>query len=194
MPQPARSRQKQTALLALASLGSAVLQLEVPALDLSSPCEAAERPTLNRTCDPRPDILPHPIYYATTEYRRAYNRPRFSSGWIADKIAPTSQEALVWRENLQEGRYDGKDCPAVYKTYYYPKPWEVLQTGPRPDTTRAQSNNTLRPAAPAQAYQSEMDPTEKRPAADNESSAVVPSPLQPVPPNAIPAIPQSPTL
>ena len=51
----------------------------------------AERPTLNKTRDPRPDILPHPIYYAHTEYRLAHNRPRYVSGWIAHYIAPSSQ-------------------------------------------------------------------------------------------------------
>lgn len=94
---------------------------------------AAERPTFNHTGDPRPDILPHPFYYAHTEYRRAYNRPRYWSGWTADKIATNSQEAMVWRENVAAGRYEGKNCPPVYKTYYYPKPWEALQTGPRAD-------------------------------------------------------------
>ncbi len=104
---------------------------------------ASERPTLNHTADPRPDILPHPFYYAHTEYRRAYNRPRYTSGWIADKISPTSQEAMVWQENVQAGRYAGKHCPPLYKTYYYPKPWEVLQTGARPDY--AKPANQVRP-------------------------------------------------
>lgn len=94
---------------------------------------AAERPTFNHTTDPRPDILPHPFYYAHTEYRRAYNRPRYWGGWTADKIAANSQEAMVWRENVAEGRYNARNCPPVYKTYYYPKPWEALQTGPRAD-------------------------------------------------------------
>lgn len=104
-----------------------------------SVAEASERPTLNHTRDPRPDILPHPFYYAHTEYRRAYNRPRYTTGWIAEKISPTSQEAMVWQENVQAGRYAGKHCPPVYKTYYYPKPWEVLQTGPRPDYAKPAS-------------------------------------------------------
>ena len=94
---------------------------------------AAERPTLQHTRDPRPDILPHPIADAHVEYRRAYNRPRFVPGWIASWIAPSSQEAMVWEENLARGRYDGKHCPPLCKTYYAPKPWEVLLTGPRPD-------------------------------------------------------------
>ncbi|MCA9134187.1 MAG: hypothetical protein KDA45_13560 [Planctomycetales bacterium] len=95
--------------------------------------QAAERPTFNVTRDPRPDILPHPFYYAHTEYRLAYNRPRCISGWIAEKIAPSSQEAMVWRENLAHGRYDEKHLPPMYKRYFGPKPWEVLATGARPD-------------------------------------------------------------
>ncbi|QDV27916.1 hypothetical protein [Aureliella helgolandensis] len=95
---------------------------------------AAERPTMKHdTCDPRPDILAHPLYDAHTPYRLQYNRPRNLSGWLASKIAPSSQEAMVWRENTQAGRYDQHHMPAVYKRYYYPKPWEVLQTGARPD-------------------------------------------------------------
>ncbi|MEO8270104.1 MAG: hypothetical protein ABI557_10300 [Aureliella sp.] len=94
---------------------------------------AAERPTFNHTLDPRPDILPHPFTDSHTGYRRAYNRPRFWGGWIADKVSLTSQEAMVWQDSLAAGLYDGKNCPPVYKTYYYPKSWEVLQTGPRPN-------------------------------------------------------------
>lgn len=94
---------------------------------------AAERPTLNHTRDPRPDILPHPLQQHHVEYRLAYNRPRYISGWIAYKIARSSQEAMVWQENLQAGNYDQKHMPPMYKRYFAPKPWEVLQTGPRPD-------------------------------------------------------------
>ncbi len=48
-------------------------------------------------------------------------------------VSPTSQEALVWKENLDAGRYDGHNCPPMYKSYMYPKPWEILNTGPRPN-------------------------------------------------------------
>jgi hypothetical protein len=118
--------------------GFAMLHLKkicVPALVLlaASLSGAAERPTLKKTRDPRPDIIPHPIWDAHTEYRQAYNRPRFTTGWIAAQIAPSSLEAMVWYENLQCGRYDEKHMPPMCKTYYYPKPWEVLDTGPRPD-------------------------------------------------------------
>ncbi|GIW98221.1 MAG: hypothetical protein KatS3mg111_1554 [Pirellulaceae bacterium] len=88
---------------------------------------SAERPTLNHhTRDPRPDILVHPLYDAHVEYRRRYNRPRFLGGWIAHKIAPSSQEAMVWDENMAAGRYRDPHAPPVYKLYMYPKPWEVL--------------------------------------------------------------------
>jgi hypothetical protein len=95
----------------------------------------AQRPTLQATNDPRADILPHPIWDSIPEYRRVYNRPRHIGGWIAYKISPTSQEAMVWEENYRAGRYDQKHAPAVYRRYYAPKPWEVLQIGPRPDFT-----------------------------------------------------------
>ena len=95
---------------------------------------AAERPTLNHhTHDPRPDILPHPLWDAHVEHRRAYNRPTYIGGWLAFKISRTSQEAMVWQENLLAGNYDRKHVPPMYKRFYAPKPWEVLATGPRPD-------------------------------------------------------------
>jgi hypothetical protein len=94
---------------------------------------AAERPTLVHTNDPRPDILPRPFYENHTEYRARYNRPTFLGGWVAYNISRTSQEAMSWQENYCAGNYDQHHMPPMYKTYYYPKPWEVLQTGARPD-------------------------------------------------------------
>ncbi len=131
-------------------------------LTLLVPCAPAsfssERPTMNVTRDPRPDILAHPFYYAHTEYRRAYNRPRFFAGWVAAQIEPTSQEAMVWYENLQAGRYDERNMPPMCKTYYYPKPWEVLQTGPRSDFSKP------KPASAVGAN-------------SNSAAAVVPAPI-----------------
>ena len=92
-----------------------------------------ERPTFNNTADPRPNILPDWVYNHREPYRLRYNRPPYHAGKaLYYVISPTSQEALSWKENLDEGRYNGKDCPPVYKSYMYPKPWEVLNTGPRP--------------------------------------------------------------
>lgn len=95
--------------------------------------QAAERPTLLHTNDPRPDILPRPFYDNHTEYRARYNRPRFFTGFLAYEMSRTSQEAMVWKENYCAGNYDQHHMPPVYKTYYYPKPWEVLPTGARAD-------------------------------------------------------------
>ena len=111
---------------------------------------AAERPTLNHTGDPRPDILPHPFYDAHTEYRRAYNRPRDIPGWITHKIAPESLEAMVWCENVQAGNYERKHMPPMCKTYYYPKPWEAMLTGARPDFAKqTQATSRRTPATPS---------------------------------------------
>jgi hypothetical protein len=134
---------------------------------LSNLAGSAERPTFNITNDPRPDILPHPFYYAHTEYRRAYNRPRFTIGWAASWAAPSSQEAMVWSENLAHGNYDQKHMPPMYKRYCAPKPWEVLLTGPRPDFQRA--DDQAPPAASSAAH--DAQPLERVP-------QPVPEPLQ----------------
>ena len=99
---------------------------------LTTLAQAAERPTLINTRDPRPDILPRPFYDNHSEYRAQYNRPRFLTGWLAYEVSRTSQEAMVWKENYCAGNYDQHHMPPVYKTYYYPKPWEALDVGARP--------------------------------------------------------------
>ncbi len=109
--------------------------------------QAAERPTLIKTCDPRPDILPRPFYDNHTEYRAQYNRPRFYTGWLAYEVSRTSQEAMVWKENYCAGNYDQHHMPPVYKTYYYPKPWEVLAVGARPDFASAKPKTQRVPSA-----------------------------------------------
>lgn len=94
-----------------------------------------ERPTLNHTEDPRPNILPDWIYNHHVAYRQRYNRPRYFGGKIAYHIAPSSQEAMAWAENMDRGYYDGFHNPPLVKRYCYPKPWEALNTGPRPNVT-----------------------------------------------------------
>jgi hypothetical protein len=155
--------------------------------------QAAERPTLNYARDPgdpRPDILPIPFYYVHTEYRRAYNRPRDIGGWIAHKIEPTSQEAMVWCENVQAGNYDRKHMPPMCKTYYYPKPWEALLTGARPDFQRTNS-----PAQPARPQARPVDPGDmpaggeavEGEAVDENSKEMSDSESKRVPPVPVPA-------
>ena len=122
-----------------------------------------ERPTFNQTADPRPNILPNSLYNHHVPYRLQYNRPTYHVGKaLYYVVSPTSQEALVWKENLDECRYEGHNCPPVYKSYFYPKPWEILNTGPRPNFASAG-------AKPA--------PVQLKPA---------PSPVQPIPANTAP--------
>lgn len=80
----------------------------------------------------RPDFLPHAISKSIPEYRQEYNRPRYWPGWIAYKIEPSSQEAMAWQTNYCNGNYKNRSG-AFVPTYYYPKPWESLNTQPRPD-------------------------------------------------------------
>lgn len=103
-----------------------------------------ERPTLNHTCDPRPNILPDWIYNHHVPYRQRHNRPTYHAGKLMYHISPTSQEAMAWEENLECGKYDGHHNPPLVKGYFYPKPWESLNTGPRPNTiSRPASQSVL---------------------------------------------------
>lgn len=162
------------------SAGLAVMLL---GLSLVARSGAAERPTMNHTCDPRPDILAHPLYNAHTEYRRAYNRPRNLSGWVAYTISRTSQEAMVWEENRLAGSYDGKDCPPRYKRYFGPKPWEILQTGARPDYVSSDASNRQPDPIPSQSRASEKsideapETTSNAAELDSDASSRVPPPL-----------------
>lgn len=132
----------------------------------STTCLAGERPTFNKTRDPRPDILPYWADHLPPEYRKSYNRPRFWPGWVASKIAPSSQEAMVWSENVRAGSYTVWNAPPRYTRYFAPKPWEVLQTGARPNTKSEK-------AVPAPAMNSVMQP-QPLPAGE----APMPAPLQ----------------
>jgi len=65
-------------------------------------------------------------------HRRVYNRPTYVGGKIAYWIAPTSQEAMAWHRAEHSGAYKPpKKCMRLEQHYFYPKPWEVLQVGPR---------------------------------------------------------------
>ncbi|MFN3193673.1 MAG: hypothetical protein ACE361_24380 [Aureliella sp.] len=140
---------------------------------------AGERPTFNNTRDPRPDILPYSLHNTLPEYRRTYNRPRFWSGWLAQQIAPSSQEAMVWCENYRAGAYNVKNAPPRYKRYYAPKPWEVLQTGARPDfakPTSVPSSNYGNPIK--EADEPNIDQAEPSAANAEISEETVPTPTE----------------
>ena len=125
-----------------------------------------ERPTFNHcTADPRPNILPDWIFNHHVPYRLRYNRPTYHGGKIAYHISPTSQEAMAWEENLERGYYDGHHCPPLVKGYFYPKPWEVLNTGPR--TTCLTCGPNVVPSAPVAGPSAVVPP--------NASPALVPA-------------------
>lgn len=114
-------------------------QLSLSLLALAGSCglvgEAKAQQPAHRH-EQRADLWSWPLYNAWVPYRKEMNRPRFVGGYIASKIEPTSQEAMSWREHHAEGAY--RDHRAGYvKTYYYPKPWEVLPIDPRPATPPA---------------------------------------------------------
>jgi hypothetical protein len=93
-------------------------------------CSLASARHPDASGDPRPDLLPHPLYNMWSPYRADFNRPRYVGGYLAYKLSRTSQEAMSWKENHDAGRY-GTHCPTPVKLYYYPKPWEVLPVGSR---------------------------------------------------------------
>ncbi len=79
----------------------------------------------------RPDFLPHTITRSIPEHRQVYNRPWYYGGKIVHIIEPTSQEAMSWETNHDNGNYRnhaGRYMPL----YLYPKPWEVINTRCRP--------------------------------------------------------------
>jgi hypothetical protein len=80
----------------------------------------------------REDILRYPIIKAWPEYRYTYNRPRYVGGHIASVIEPSSQEAMAWRSSVNAGHYRNHAGRCV-PLYYYPKPWEAINTMARPD-------------------------------------------------------------
>ncbi|TWT93696.1 hypothetical protein [Neorhodopirellula pilleata] len=103
---------------------------------------------------PRIDPIPPLGTRLPESYRRQYNRPSYIGGKIAAKIAPSSQEAMAFHRAESLGLYDdngvkgfvnGKHCPPrrVEQHYFYPKPWEVLAVGPRPDRTENEADTIL---------------------------------------------------
>lgn len=104
---------------------------------------------------PRIDVIGPLGNRLPESYRRQYNRPTYLGGKVAAVIAPSSQEAMAWQKaetlglydkNGIKGRINGYKCPPqrVEQHYFYPKPWEVLQVGPRQDSSAAAIPNPIR--------------------------------------------------
>lgn len=133
---------------------------------LMSASASAHHP--DRRCDPvvpRRDCIGPIGNRLPPGHRRVYNRPTYWGGRIAYKIAPSSQEAMAWHAAEHRGLYDC-DAGRVVPTYFYPKPWQSIRVGPRPDT---QSRFET---------ESKFDKSEP-PLLDDEPS-LVPEPLAPV--------------
>jgi len=110
----------------------------VACLASSSWAAPPERPTFNHNGDPRPNILPNWMFIYPVPYRATHNRPSDFTGRIARVISPTSQEAMAWSENKALGYYDGHHQPPLRKGFFFPKPWEVLNIGPRKNSGEIQ--------------------------------------------------------
>lgn len=125
------------------------LMLTWPAIDQADadwPWSHTSWPWTPLEGSPRIDPIPPLGNQLPESYRRKYNRPTYVGGKIAAKIAPSSQEAMAFHRAECLGLYDnngikgfvnGKHCPPrrFEQHYFYPKPWEVLAVGPRPDRT-----------------------------------------------------------
>ena len=79
------------------------------------------------------DLIPPLGNHLPLSYRRKYNRPRKTLGKMAYYFAPSSQEAMAWHNAQHRGYYE-HHRPRMVTHYFYPKPWEALRTGARPET------------------------------------------------------------
>ncbi|MFM8172140.1 MAG: hypothetical protein ACKN81_01225 [Pirellulaceae bacterium] len=152
---------------------------------LASHCQAqVHRPY--DPADPRPDLIPHPLYESWVPYRKIYNRPRYLGGYLASKIEPTSQEAMAWRDNVNAGLY-GSGCKTRAPLYYFPKPWEALEIGARPNPYDPESmaryqqraaDRSGESVAPIAVDRSESEPASPVPNASRQDATDLPPPIQ----------------
>lgn len=105
-------------------------------------------------------------------YRRTYNRPTYIGGKIAYWIAPSSQEAMAWQAAYRSGAYRDH-APRLERHYFFPKPWEAMQVGPR-DSTQSQSRDSGETPTPAEELPRDQDPLSGMP----QPSPVVVSQLE----------------
>jgi hypothetical protein len=119
-------------------------------------------------------------------YRKIYNRPRYLGGYLASKIEPTSQEAMAWRDNVNAGLY-GSGCKTRAPLYYFPKPWEALEIGARPNPYDPESmaryqqraaDRSGESVAPIAVDRSVSEPASPVPNASRQDATDLPPPLQ----------------
>lgn len=90
----------------------------------------------NEPVRPRVDLIGPIGNHLPPGHRRTYNRPTYWGGKIAYHIAPTSQEAMAWHRAEHAGAYESpKKDLRLEQHYFYPKPWQALNVGPRRSKT-----------------------------------------------------------
>ncbi len=89
-------------------------------------------------------------------YRRTYNRPTYIGGKIAYWIAPSSQEAMAWQAAYRSGAYR-EHAPRLERHFFFPKPWEALQVGPR-DSSQSGPADSGETPTPAEELPRQQDP------------------------------------
>ena len=95
---------------------------------------------------PNIDVIPPLGNRLPRSYAAKYNRPSYLTGRLAYTFAPSSQEAMAWQQAHQRGYY-ANHAPRMETQFYYPKPWEVLREGRRPQTAVA-PDSTVRTGPP----------------------------------------------
>ncbi|MEO1615665.1 MAG: hypothetical protein AAFV88_07460 [Planctomycetota bacterium] len=101
-------------------------------LGVPSTAEAHHPDRANQPVTPMIDVIGPVGNRLPPGHRRKYNRPGYWMGYLAYKVAPSSQEAMSWHRAVHTGAYEDpkKNC-RLEQHYFYPKPWEVLTVGPR---------------------------------------------------------------
>ena len=137
-----RSRNAAVSSIAHASVGVAML-LGFCFTNLRS--TMAHHP--NKECQPvtpRHDLIGPIGNRLEPDHRRKYNRPSYWMGKIAYKIAPSSQEAMAWHRAVHSGAYESpKECMRLEKHFFYPKPWQLLNVGPRRSVLESPNSDHL---------------------------------------------------
>lgn len=119
------------------------LALVLGLLSAASIGSAGHPPGYVQPVYPRIDVIGPVGNRLPPGYRRKYNRPSYLGGWIMSGIAPSSQEAMAWQKAVQQDAYKDKHTRQVMY-YFFPKPWESLEVGPRTATADADGDPDYR--------------------------------------------------
>jgi len=102
----------------------------------------------NHRVHPRIDLIGPLGTWLPPSYRRRYNRPSNVAGKISYYIAPSSLEAMSWHAATHRNAYKDHK-PRTVMHYFYPKPWQALQIGPRPNSLHISDVNQVPSVLPA---------------------------------------------